>query len=198
MRLFSIGRPGGPDKYLFPGERILQLTRRHPAALSRVISRWLLGLALATLVSLLLAGRTPPPVPRIASTAIAVAATAQAAARWGRWWLTRYVITDERILLLQGGLVTKVSAIPFFKLADTGFSRPLLGRLLRYGDVSLYGPEGTLLHRLTYLPKPVELYRLIAYLADDAINPRAARSRQAGGSTDPQEADTGPLPPVVV
>ena len=199
MGVLPLRRGRGPERYLFPGEHILQVSRRHPIVLARVALRWLLGLALATLLGVMLAGRTPPPLSQVATSVIAIAATAVAAWRWAAWSTTRYVITDERILVFEGVLAAKVSGVALFGVADSTFTRPLLGRILGYGDLTLHGPDGRKLRTLTHLRKPVQVYRLIAFLVDEERDGRKPRREAEGGRwTDPHEADTGPLPPVVV
>jgi hypothetical protein len=180
-----------------PGESLLVSTRRHPAVLLKPASLWLLGLLIASAVSLLLAGRTPPPLAQVSSALIAFAFTIQAAVRWAGWYLDRYVITDKRVMRQTGMLSLRVSAVQLSHGTDITLSRTLWGRLFRYGSMTL-NPSGGhgRVETLTFLPRPVEHYRLIASLVAERSSSQAAWD---GRRTwlDPHEEDTGPLPPVV-
>jgi hypothetical protein len=186
----------GASRYLLPGETLLVSTRRHPAALMKPAAVWLMGLLAASAVSILLAGWTPPPLAQVSSGVIAFAFTLQAAVRWAGWFMDRYVITDERVLRQEGMISLRVSAVKLSPETDITFSRTPWGRLLNYGSLTLHpsGERGPT-EKLTFVPRPIEHYRLIASLTADKGAPRGGNERRTW--MDPQEEDTGPLPPVV-
>jgi membrane protein YdbS with pleckstrin-like domain len=177
----------GLNRYLVPGERVLEIVRRHPVALSRGAAHWLLGLGLAAAIGLLLAGRTPPPLAEASSSIVAILATAQGLGRLGAWWMTRYVITDQRVLLLEGILAAKVSAVPLFRVTDTYFSRTVLGRMFNYGNVTLDSPgEPRATTTLTRLRRPVEVWCLVASLVNRANSGQSSQGLASRSWVDPQ------------
>jgi uncharacterized membrane protein YdbT with pleckstrin-like domain len=107
----------------------------------------------------------------------------------GGWWITRYVITDERVMLIEGLISRRVRAVPLSKVTHTDYRRTLSGRLLGYGTISL-DSAGTHdgLRELTSIPKPDQVYRLVMSLV-------------SGGRSEVPDAalaDTGPLPRLIL
>jgi uncharacterized membrane protein YdbT with pleckstrin-like domain len=109
----------------------------------------------------------------------------------GGWWIARYVITDERVLLIEGLISRRVRAVPLSKVTHTDYRRTLSGRLLGYGTISL-DSAGTHdgLRELTSIPKPDQVYRLVMSL----VSGGGSRSEV----TDAALADTGPLPRLIL
>lgn len=107
------------------------------------------------------------------------------------WWIAKYVITDQRVLLIEGLLAVRVSAIPLTKVTDTTFTRTFLGRIFGYGDLLLDAPgEQPGIATLTRIPRPTQLYRLITSLVVGRVWERQPQSVD--------EEDTGPLPRVIL
>jgi uncharacterized membrane protein YdbT with pleckstrin-like domain len=108
------------------------------------------------------------------------------------WWVARYVITDERVIFIEGVLNRRVRAVPLSKITHTDYRRSLFGRMLGYGDLTLDSPGGaTGLRELTSVPNPDEVYRLIMSLVSGTATARATARRPGGGL---EAEDTGPLP----
>jgi membrane protein YdbS with pleckstrin-like domain len=109
------------------------------------------------------------------------------------WWVARYVITDERVLLIEGVLARRVRAVPLSKVTHTDFRRSLLGRILGYGTLSLDSPGShNGLRELTSIPRPDEIYRLIMSLV------AGTEARPGFPSPADSGVDTGPLPRVIL
>ncbi len=181
----------GADRYLAPGERVLRTTRRHPVVLVKSIFVWLLTLVTVGLISFVLTEGNPIPVLDQVVLWLAIAMTAFTAHKALVWWTSYYVVTDERVLLLQGILSTNVTAVRLSRVAETSFSRSVWGRILGYGELKLDAAgEQLSLASLTYLPRAVEVYRLVtSLLLGEKLEPEPF---------DPGEEVTGPLPPVVL
>lgn len=139
------GRRDSIELYRAPNERELSVTRRHPVALTPTVVIWLgvtFGLA---------AGIGPAVIPP---------ATLFLAWRVWRWRVARYVLTDQRLLFVDGIAYTRVKALPLRSVLDTTCHRSAAGRLFGYGDiiltVNLTGdPERCTLTRLS---RPDTLY----------------------------------------
>jgi uncharacterized membrane protein YdbT with pleckstrin-like domain len=138
-------------------------TRRHVVVLDFAVAVWLATLALGLVAGL--ASRTYPGAYLLqAGTAVSLAGTVFLAINVWRWWAASYVVTNERVLLLEGVASRRVHAIPLRCVLDTTYHRTFIGRLLGYGDLelNLSGQPG--LRRLTSLPRPDHLYRLVLVL----------------------------------
>src|SRR4051794_24400485 len=115
------------DKYLIPTETPVVVTRRHWASLLKTGS--LTGLALLLALWLL---RYTGDSQTMAGFAVAVML---AALGWFGWdWLSwhneQFVITDRRVLLIDGLLSRRVAIMPLAKVTDLTYRRSVAGRLL--------------------------------------------------------------------
>ncbi len=181
----------GVSRYLAPGERILRTTRRHPVLLMKPVLIWLGTLLAVGLISFVLTEGNPIPFVDQVTLYLSVAMTGYLVYKATVWWKSYYVITDERVLLLEGILSVKVSAVRLARVAETSFSRSILGRVFGYGDLKLDAAgEQLKLATLTYLPRAEEVYRLVTSLLLGEPEPEPE-------PYDPGEETTGPLPPVV-
>jgi len=79
--------------------------------------------------------------------------------RLAEWSNDRLVVTDKRILLSTGLLSRKVAMMPLRKVTDMTFQRPLLGRLMGYGQFVLESAgQDQALHTIDHVPSPERLY----------------------------------------
>ena len=179
----------GIDRYLARGERVVFVLRRHAVVLERAIGIWLAAIAAGVGLGLLATHEPHWHLGVIGGWIVLVGAGFLTWKTEG-WWIARYVITDERVMLIDGVVSRRVRAVPLSKITHTDYRRTLSGRLLGYGTISL-DSAGTHdgLRELTSIPKPDEVYRLIMSLV-------------SGGSrsevTDAALADTGPLPRLIL
>src|SRR5882672_9143343 len=183
-------RRGDIEKYLARGEQVVVVLRRHTVVLERAIAIWL-GTMAAGVGFGLLATQEPHWHLGVIGGWIVLAGACFLAWKAGGWWIARYVITDERVLLIEGLISRRVRAVPLSKVTHTDYRRTLSGRLLGYGTISL-DSAGTHdgLRELTSIPKPDQVYRLIMSL----VSGGATRS----DVTDAALADTGPLPRLIL
>lgn len=182
----------GVSRYLAPGERILRTTRRHPVLLLKPVLIWLGTLIAVGLISFVLTEGNPIPFVDQLNLYLSLAMTGYLVYKAMVWWRSFYVVTDERVLLLEGILSVKVSAVRLARVTETSFSRSILGRVFGYGDLKLDAAgEQLSLAALTYLPRAEEVYRQVTslLLGEDEPEPQPY---------DPGEETTGPLPPVVI
>jgi uncharacterized membrane protein YdbT with pleckstrin-like domain len=113
------------------------------------------------------------------------------------WWVARYVITEDRVLFIEGVLNRRVRAIPLSTVTHTDFRRSVPGRILGYGNLTLDAPgEAHGLREMTSIPRPDEVYRLVMSLVAGAGS-RGSREERSTIS-DPAAADTGPLPRLIL
>jgi len=191
-----LSAPKGVNRYLGPDEQVALSCRRHPIVLVKPITIWLGVLVAVTVAGMLLSGRLPGPWADRILAVLALGATAYAIVKVLVWSSTRYLITDQRVLLIQGLASKKVAATPLSKINDTTFTRSLLGRILGYGDLTLESAgERSGLSDLAFLPRAPEVYRLLTSLLSQARPiPPAGYRGQPGSHWDPHGDETGRIP----
>lgn len=190
--MFKKPRLRGASKYLAPGERVLLTTRRHPVVLVKPVALWLVALLVLSSISMFVTEGNPIVFVDQAVLWLSLAVTAYLLVLGLIWWKSTYVVTDERVLLLQGLLSVNVSSVRLARVTETSFNRSVLGRILGYGDLKLDAAgEQLSLATLSRLPRAGEVYRLITslLLGEPDAEPR---------HLDPGEETTGPLPPVTL
>jgi membrane protein YdbS with pleckstrin-like domain len=187
----AVRRAGGVERYLAHGERVVSVLRRHTVVLEPAVGFWLLILA-AGVGAGLLSGKLPGWHLGVIGGWLVLAGAGLLAWKAWAWWVARYVITDQRVIFIEGVLNRRVRAVPLSKITHTDYRRSLFGRMLGYGDLTLDSPGGaTGLRELTSVPNPDEVYRLIMSLVSGTATARATARRPGGGL---EAEDTGPLP----
>jgi hypothetical protein len=150
-------------RYLTPGERLIYASRRHTVVLTNSFAVFLGSLVLGVVVAAQ-SHRWPAAHLGPVGTGIAVLGTLFLAWRAGHWALTRYVITNERILLVEGLIARRITALPLRLVIDTTYRRTIVGRILGYCnlELNLSGHPG--LRSLTRVPNADRVYALILRL----------------------------------
>jgi Bacterial PH domain len=150
-------------RYLTPGERLIYASRRHTVVLSNSFAVFLVSLVLGVVVAAQ-SHRWPAAHLGLVGAGIALLGTLFFAWRAGHWALTRYVITNERILLIEGLIARRITALPLRLVIDTTYRRTIAGRILGYCnlELNLSGHPG--LRSLTRVPNADRVYALILRL----------------------------------
>jgi uncharacterized membrane protein YdbT with pleckstrin-like domain len=162
--------------------------------LAKPVAIWLLTILALGAISFVLTQGDPIPWVDAVALWAGVAVSLYLAFKYLQWWKDRYVITDQRVLLVEGIFAIKVTAVSLSRVTETSFARSLWGRMLGYGDLKLDSPGEQLgMATLRYLPKPEALYRLV-----NSLLIRSREAQRSGPPADPSEENTGPLPPVVL
>lgn len=121
--------------------------------------------------------------------------------RWLEWRARWFVMTDRRLLLLDGFLIHRVAMMPSEKVTDLGYERSPMGQLLGFGTfIFETAGQDQALDRVTWVPRPDARYRLViaALFHPDSADAEAAA--QANPEIRPEaapSADSSPatLPP---
>jgi hypothetical protein len=153
-------------RYLVPGELFIYTSRRHTVVLSNPLAVFAGSLVLGG-VAASQSHRLPAAHLGLVGAGIALLGTLFFALRAWRWALTRYVITNERILLIEGLIARRITALPLRLVVDTTYLRTIGGRLFGYCnlELNLSGHPG--LRCLTRLPSPDRVYSLIVGLLSE-------------------------------
>lgn len=81
------------------------------------------------------------------------------------WWLERVVVTDRRLMLTYGIFTNNVAMMPITKVTDLSYKRSLTGLVLGFGTLIVESAgQIQALERITFLPKPEEVYDAISEL----------------------------------
>ena len=150
----------GPEhvfKYLLPSERCVFAVRRHVAMLLPYGIPLLIGLVVAFIVDTAL----PQDVPYVRDVVwfAWLALLVWFAWKVADWWVERFVVTDRRIILTSGILTRKVAMMPLVKVTDMSYQRPLVGRILGYGEFVMESAgQDQALRNINFVPNPDILY----------------------------------------
>jgi uncharacterized membrane protein YdbT with pleckstrin-like domain len=83
------------------------------------------------------------------------------------WWFTRYVVTNERLIVRRGVFTRKGTEIPLEVLQNVSFSQNLLERLFRSGDLVMESAGSMGQSRFTDIPRVEEVQSLIYRMRED-------------------------------
>ena len=184
------------SRYLADDERVVLDTRKHVATLVRPFLVATLVVVGALLVGMLLTPRDNRDLVDSAVGVIACFFVLRFLWRVWQWRVAKTVVTNRRLFQVSGVLTRKVSSMPLARMTDLTYRRPILGRMLGYGEIlveSAGAEQG--LARLDHLPRPDEFYRTITRLVS-ALAPKPFDEEPEIRNWD--EEDTGPLPRVIV
>lgn len=96
------------------------------------------------------------------------------------WGMTYLVLTNLRLLVVDGVFVRRVSMVPLVKVVDMSFERPLLGVPLNYGRLIVESAhEGHPLNRIGALPRIDEVYHTICGMLFSDLEDEATRDNNS-------------------
>ena len=213
------------DRYLTDDESVQLELRKHPIVLVRPLVVSVVVLAAAFAAGFLLTPEAGNDIVDVVAGGLAALVLLRLLWSYLGWRSDLVVVTDRRILRSQGVLTRSIGSVPLRAISDLTCRRPLLGRVLGYGDLVVETAgrsEGV--QRIDRLGRPDQIYRELTSLMsagarrDDPIPEKDRRGRSRRDDTptwgdpaalwdevDDSEAwdvgehdDTGPLPRVVV
>jgi membrane protein YdbS with pleckstrin-like domain len=147
--------PASVNKYLLPRESHVISIRQHPAVLLPRVLLVLAGLAIAGLLS----SSVNTGNARLVIWILWVILVLWLVAKIFQWALYNFVVTSQRIMLVQGVILRRVNFIPLDKVTDVEFRRSQTGRLLGYGELEVMTPGQDLaLRHIRFLAYPEQIY----------------------------------------
>jgi hypothetical protein len=178
------------DKYLLPSERAVVVTRRHWASLAKVGAGCAAVFLVALIIVLYLSEEQFFAVIGVLGL---LGSLAWFSFAWWFWATEEFVITDKRVLNVNGVITRRVGIMPLTKVTDLTYERSVMGRLLGYGVFVMESAgQHQAMSRIEYLPKPDLLYHEVSTLLFGPNSVLNFRGRPDIGSDYP----TTPLPPV--
>jgi membrane protein YdbS with pleckstrin-like domain len=161
-------------RYLFPTERYRGEWKRHWISLTPPLG---IG-AGATLALGYLAGYlTRQDVNGLVTVAVLIwlGVISWVAWRVFDWYFDRFILTNKRVMVVNGIVTRKVAMMPLLRVTDMKYEQSALGRMLSYGTFVLESAgQDQALREVKYLPNPNELYLRVV---EEMYEPQAVEAR---------------------
>lgn len=201
LRVDAAGMPFGPRRvlpledapsslvarYLFPTERYRGEWKRHWIHLSTPL---LVGVAATFVLGYLsgfLAGQDVGALTTIA-VLLWFAVMGWVAWRVADWWYDRFILTNKRVMVVNGIITRRVAMMPLVRVTDMKYEQTPTGRALNYGNFVLESAgQEQALREIKNLPNPNELYLRVV---EEMYEPQAVEAR-LGKEADEAKADDG-------
>jgi membrane protein YdbS with pleckstrin-like domain len=180
------------SRYLFPTEKYRGEWRRHWIHPVRSLATGFLVSGLAIWATVL---RIKPRYAGWIVAGIVVYTVGWIAFLYARWYLARFVITDKRLMSMEGVFTQRVRMMPLIRVTDMQYVQSPIGRMLNYGTFKLEGASRRNgMRRIKDLPNPNELYLRIV---EEMYEPEAVEVRLAEAlGTEPEAVGHEPEAPV--
>lgn len=188
LRFDSAGVPLGPRrvlpledepstlvaKYLFPTERYRGEWKRHWIHL---VNHLLIGVLATFILGYLSGFLAKQEVAGLWLVAVAIWAAIMGWVAWRvwDWYYDRFILTNKRLMLVNGIITRRVAMMPLIKVTDMKYEQSPLGRLLNYGTFVLESAgQDQALSKVAHMPNPNELYLRIV---EEMYEPAAVEAR---------------------
>ncbi|WP_434742775.1 PH domain-containing protein [Micromonospora sp. SH-82] len=201
LRVDASGMPLGPRRvlpledepsslvarYLFPTERYRGEWKRHWIHLTTPV---LVGVAATFVLGYLSGFLAGQDVGALTTVAVLVwfAVMGWVAWRVADWWYDRFILTNKRVMVVNGIITRKVAMMPLARVTDMKYEQSPTGRALNYGTFVLESAgQDQALREIKNLPNPNELYLRVV---EEMYEPQAVEAR-LGKEADEAKADDG-------
>ncbi len=174
-------------RYLFPTERYRGEWKRHWIHLVTPI---VIGVAATFVLGYLsgfLAGQNVGALTTVA-VLLWFAVMGWVAWRVADWWYDRFILTNKRVMVVNGIITRRVAMMPLVRVTDMKYEQTPAGRALNYGTFVLESAgQEQALREVKNLPNPNELYLRVV---EEMYEPQAVEAR-LGKEQDEAKADDG-------
>ncbi|GFJ80436.1 hypothetical protein Phou_046160 [Phytohabitans houttuyneae] len=201
LRTDAAGMPIGPRRvlpledepsslvarYLFPTERYRGEWKRHWIHLTTPL---LIGTAATFALGYLSGFLARQDVRGLTTAAVIVWFAVMGWVAWqvGDWYFDRFILTNKRVMVVNGIITRKVGMMPLLRVTDMKYEQSPLGRMLNYGTFVLESAgQDQALREVKHLPNPNELYLRVV---EEMYEPQAVEAR-LGKADDDIKADDG-------
>ena len=127
------------DDILQPGEKVLYSTNAHWIFFLPAILLWILATALFVLSGLVPAGSALILFCWALAAIVAIAALYKTVTAWFHRWTTETDVTNLRVVHKTGFITRQTFEMSLDKIESVDVNQSILGRILNYGDVSIFG-----------------------------------------------------------
>ncbi|GAB3219867.1 hypothetical protein GCM10027447_03530 [Glycomyces halotolerans] len=93
------------------------------------------------------------------------------------WYMDRFILTNKRIMLIQGVITRSVAMMPLGRVTDMKYAQTPMGRMLNYGEFIIESAgQDQALRNIPHLPNPNELY---LQMCEEMYEPEAVDERES-------------------
>jgi uncharacterized membrane protein YdbT with pleckstrin-like domain len=148
-----------PEKLLSPGERVEREFRPHWKMLIAPVALLLLSIVVA--ITFTVVAEVDGALGWAVPFGAVILGLAFGAKSWVDWLFTKYIITNERLVIREGLIARRGKEIPLERIDNVAFSQTVGERILRSGDliVESAGQDGQ--SRYSDIPHPEETQSFI-------------------------------------
>ena len=126
------------DDILQPGERVLYSTNAHWIFFLPAMAGWVVAIAFLVL-SRLVTADTPMLLCLTMAAISAIFALYKTPTAWFHRWTTETDVTNMRVVHKTGFIRRQTFEMSLDKVESVDVNQSILGRILNYGDVSIFG-----------------------------------------------------------
>jgi membrane protein YdbS with pleckstrin-like domain len=162
------------SRYLFPTERYRGEWKRHWIHLSTPL---LIGIGATLLLGYLAGFLTRQDIDGLVTAAVLIWLGVMGWVAWkvGDWYFDRFILTNKRVMVVNGIITRKVAMMPLLRVTDMKYEQSALGRMLSYGTFVLESAgQDQALREVKHLPNPNELYLRVV---EEMYEPQAVEAR---------------------
>ncbi|GLZ57276.1 MULTISPECIES: PH domain-containing protein [Micromonospora] len=174
-------------RYLFPTERYRGEWKRHWIHLTNPL---LIGIAATFVLGYLSGFLAGQDVGALTTIAVLLWFAVMGWVAWkvADWWYDRFILTNKRVMVVNGIVTRKVAMMPLVRVTDMKYEQTPTGRALNYGTFVLESAgQEQALREIKNLPNPNELYLRVV---EEMYEPQAVEAR-LGKEADEAKADDG-------
>ncbi|MEV5766933.1 PH domain-containing protein [Micromonospora sp. NPDC052213] len=174
-------------RYLFPTERYRGEWKRHWVHLTTPL---LVGIAATFVLGYLSGFLAGQDVGALTTIAVLLWFAVMGWVAWkvADWWYDRFILTNKRVMVVNGIITRKVAMMPLTRVTDMKYEQTPAGRALNYGTFVLESAgQEQALREIKNLPNPNELYLRVV---EEMYEPQAVEAR-LGKEADEAKADDG-------
>ena len=100
----------------------------------------------------------------------------------GEWYYDRFILTNKRVMLIEGIVARRVAMMPLIKVTDMKYTQSALGRVLGYGEFEIESAgQEQALRKVANLPNPTDLYLQVV---EEMYEPDASEARRRPARVD--------------
>jgi membrane protein YdbS with pleckstrin-like domain len=175
-------------RYLFPTERYRGEWKRHWIHLTTPL---LIGTAATFALGYLSGFLARQEVNGLTTVAVIIWLGIMGWVAWqvGDWYFDRFILTNKRVMVVNGIITRKVGMMPLLRVTDMKYEQSPLGRALNYGTFVLESAgQDQALREVKHLPNPNELYLRVV---EEMYEPQAVEARLGKADAEDATADDG-------
>ncbi len=174
-------------RYLFPTEKFRGEWKKHWIHL---VNQMLIGAGATIVLGYLVGWESTHKWTGIMTVTVLIwlAVMGWVAWRVADWWVDRFVLTNKRLMVVNGLVTRTVGMMPLIRVTDMKYMQSPLGRILNYGTFVVESAgQDQALREVKPLPNPNDLYLRIV---EEMYEPEAVEARLSRSIED-EEAMSG-------